>query len=143
MTTASTWASRALMARRVATLGPHSPTFYEEPLHVVSGTGVWLRGADGVDYLDAYNNVPHVGHGNPVVVAAIAEQAARLNVHTRYLSEPVVEYAEALLATFAPRLNKVFLTNSGSEANELALRIAGQHTGNIGVLVSHNRPAMP
>jgi hypothetical protein len=62
MTTAGTWAARALMARRVATLGPHSPTFYEEPLHVVSGAGVWLRGADGVEYLDAYNNVPHVGH---------------------------------------------------------------------------------
>ena len=117
MTTASTWATRALMARRVATLGPHSPTFYEEPLHVVSGMGVWLRGADGVDYLDAYNNVPHVGHGNPVVVAAIAEQAARLNVHTRYLSEPVVDYAEALLATATPRLNRV-LSPTAAESND-------------------------
>jgi 4-aminobutyrate aminotransferase-like enzyme len=124
------------MARRRATLGPHSPTFYNEPLHVVSGQGVWLRGADGIDYLDAYNNVPHVGHGNPVVVRAIADQAARLNVHTRYLHEPVVEYAEALLATFAPPLDKVLFTNSGSESNELALRIARQHTGNTGVLVT-------
>jgi 4-aminobutyrate aminotransferase-like enzyme len=125
-----------LLARRRAALGPHSPTFYDEPLHVVSGEGVWLRGADGVDYLDAYNNVPQVGHCNPVVVRAIAEQAARLNVHTRYLHEPVVEYAEALLATFAPPLEKVLFTNSGSESNELALRIARQHTGNTGILVT-------
>lgn len=136
MTTASRWAARALMARRRATLGPHSPTFYDEPLHVVSGQGVWLRGGDGVDYLDAYNNVPHVGHCNPMVVQAIADQAARLNVHTRYLHEPVVEYAEALLATFDPRLDKVLFTNSGSESNELALRIARQHTGNVGVVVT-------
>ena len=136
MTTVSTWAARALMARRQATLGSHSPTFYDKPLHVVSGQGVWLRGADGVDYLDAYNNVPHVGHCNPVVVQAIAEQARRLNVHTRYLHEPVVEYAEALLATFDPRLDKVLFTNSGSESNELALRIARQHTGNMGVVVT-------
>jgi betaine-aldehyde dehydrogenase len=111
--------------------------FYDEPLHVVSGHGVWLTGADGVDYLDAYNNVPHLGHANPEVVRAIAEQAARLNVHTRYLHEPVVEYAEMLLATFsAPQLNKVLLTNSGSEANELALRIARQHSRATGVLIT-------
>ncbi|MFI7296941.1 phenylacetaldehyde dehydrogenase StyD [Streptomyces sp. NPDC050121] len=136
MTTASTWASRALMARRRATLGPHSPTFYDEPLHLVSGEGVWLRGADGTEYLDAYNNVPQVGHCNPRVVEALASQAARLNIHTRYLTEPVVEYAETLLATFTRPLDKVFFTNSGSEANELALRIARQHTGNTGVLVT-------
>ncbi|MFC4463770.1 phenylacetaldehyde dehydrogenase StyD [Streptomyces xiangluensis] len=136
MTTASTWAARALMARRKAVVGRHSPMFYDEPLHVTSGQGVWLRGTDGIDYLDAYNNVPHVGHCNPVVVRAIADQAALLNVHTRYLHEPVVEYAEALLATFDPRLDKVLFTNSGSESNELALRIARQHTGNTGIVVT-------
>lgn len=136
MTSAGAGKARALLARRHAALGPHSPVFYGEPLHVVAGRGVWLRGADGVDYLDAYNNVPHVGHGNPVVVRAIAEQAATLNVHTRYLHEPVVSYAEELLATFAPHLDKVLFTNSGSESNELALRIARQHTGSAGVLVT-------
>ena len=136
MTTTSKWAARALLARRTATLGPHSPLFYAEPLQLVSGQGVWLKGADGVDYLDAYNNVPHVGHCNPAVVRALTEQAGRLNVNTRYLSELTVEYAEMLLATFAPHLSKVFFANSGSEANELALRIARQHTGNTGVLVS-------
>lgn len=125
-----------MLARRHATLGPHSPTFYDEPLELVSGTGVWLRGADGVDYLDGYNNVPHVGHCNPVVTQAIAKQTARLNVNTRYLVEPVVAYAEALLSTFDPPLDKVLFTNSGSESNDLALRIARQHTGNTGILVS-------
>ncbi|MEU9456976.1 aminotransferase class III-fold pyridoxal phosphate-dependent enzyme [Streptomyces sp. NPDC048277] len=136
MTTTTTPTTEVLLARRRAALGPHSPTFYDEPLQLVSGEGVWLRGADGVDYLDAYNNVPHVGHCNPVVVRAIADQAARLNIHTRYVHETVVEYAEALLGTFAPPLDKVFFTNSGSEANELALRMARQHTGSTGVLVS-------
>ena len=128
--------SGTLLSRRHATIGPHSPVFYDEPLELVSGAGVWLRGVDGVNYLDAYNNVPHVGHCNPAVVRAIAEQAARLNVNTRYLVEPVVEYAEALLATFRPPLERVLFTNSGSESNDLALRIARQHTGHTGILVS-------
>ncbi|SDJ04156.1 Acyl-CoA reductase [Actinokineospora alba] len=132
----SKWRTSALLARRQATLGPHSPLFYDEPLHLLSGEGVWLQGADGTTYLDAYNNVPHVGHANPVVVRALIEQAKTLNLHTRYLSEPVVEYAELLLSTFGSGLNRAFFTNSGSEANELALRIARQHTGSTGVLVS-------
>jgi betaine-aldehyde dehydrogenase len=136
MSTSSMWEARALRARRDAVIGAYSPMFYDEPLHVVAGHGVWLTGADGVDYLDAYNNVPHVGHCNPEVVRAISEQAGRLNVHTRYLHAPVVEYAEMLLSTFAARLDKVFFTNSGSEANELALRIARQHTAAAGVLVT-------
>lgn len=136
MTTKSTWAARSLLARRKATLGPHTPLFYKEPVHLVRGSGVWLEDSAGERYLDAYNNVPHVGHANPVVVRAIAEQAAELNVNTRYLHAPVVEYAEALLATFAPPLDRVMFTNSGSESNELALRIARQHTGSTGVLVT-------
>lgn len=128
--------TRALIARRRATLGPHTPMFYREPLHLTSAEGVWMFGADGTRYLDAYNNVPHVGHCNPVVVEAMTRQASQLNIHTRYLTAPVVEYAEMLLATFAPHLDKVFFTNSGSEANELALRIARQHVGTDGVLVS-------
>src|SRR6478752_639801 len=136
MTTATDWSTRALMARRRATLGPHSPMFYSKPLHIASAHDVWMKGADGTEYLDAYNNVPHVGHCNPVVIKAMVDQASRLNIHTRYLTLPVVEYAELLLATFDDHLDKVFFTNSGSEANELALRIARQHTRNTGVLVS-------
>ncbi|MDT2008110.1 aminotransferase class III-fold pyridoxal phosphate-dependent enzyme [Rhodococcus opacus] len=125
-----------LLARRSATLGPHAMLFYTSPLHVVSGTGVWLRDVDGEDYLDAYNNVPHVGHCHPRVVDAVHTQLGRLNIHTRYLNERIVDYAESLLATFEPGLNRVFFTNSGSESNELAIRIARQHTGHTGLIVS-------
>ena len=125
-----------LLARRYATLGPHSPLFYKQPLELVSGSGVWLTDAQGKVYLDGYNNVPHVGHANPAVAEAIYQQLLTINLHTRYLNDRVVEYAEALLNTFDGGLERLFLTNSGSEANELALRIARQHTGNTGVLVS-------
>ena len=93
-------ADRSLLARRLATLGPHAPIFYDEPLELVSGSGVWLHGADGVDYLDAYNNVPVVGHSNPRVQRAVADQIGVLNTHTRYLTDAVVDYAERLIALF-------------------------------------------
>lgn len=126
----------ALLDRRARTIGAHSPLFYDQPLEFVSGSGVWLTTADGTKYLDGYNNVPHVGHANERVVRAIAEQAATLNVHTRYLNTRILDYSERLLATFEPRLDRVFFGNSGSEANELALRIARQLTGARGLLVS-------
>ncbi|WP_309072185.1 aminotransferase class III-fold pyridoxal phosphate-dependent enzyme, partial [Arthrobacter sp.] len=88
----------ALLARRFATIGRHSPLFYEEPIHLVQGSGVWLTDVTGRRYLDAYNNVPHVGHAHPRVVEALRAQASTLNIHTRYLNERVVEYAEELLA---------------------------------------------
>lgn len=125
-----------LLARRYATIGPHSPLFYKQPLELVSGSGVWLTDAQGKVYLDGYNNVPHVGHANAAVADAIYQQLLTVNLHTRYLNSRVVEYAEALLSKFDGALERLFLTNSGSEANELALRIARQHTGNTGVLVS-------
>lgn len=125
-----------LLARRHATLGRHSPLFYNTPLELVSGHGVWLTDAPGRTYLDGYNNVPHVGHANPVVADAVNTQLRTINLHTRYLNHRVVEYAEALLATFHTDLDRVCLVNSGSEANELALRIARQHTGHTGVLVT-------
>lgn len=74
----------SLLERRFRVLGRHSPLFYERPLQLVRGEGVWLFDADGKRYLDAYNNVPHVGHCHPDVVAALARQAATLNTHTRY-----------------------------------------------------------
>ncbi|MHC5560899.1 aspartate aminotransferase family protein [Kocuria sp. U4B] len=134
--TAEHQAGSDLLARRYATLGRHSPMFYNTPLELVSGNGVWLTDAQGRTYLDGYNNVPHVGHANPVVADAINAQLRTINLHTRYLNSRVVEYAEALLATFEGDLDRVFFTNSGSEANELALRIARQHTGHTGVLVT-------
>lgn len=129
-------AGSGLLARRYATLGRHSPLFYNTPLELVSGNGVWLTDAQGRTYLDGYNNVPHVGHANPVVADAVSAQLRTINLHTRYLNSRVVEYAEALLGTFHDTLDRVFFVNSGSEANELALRLARQHTGHTGVLVT-------
>ncbi|BCW43213.1 aminotransferase class III-fold pyridoxal phosphate-dependent enzyme [Arthrobacter sp. StoSoilB5] len=126
----------SLMERRERTIGPHSPLFYATPLEIVAGEGVWVEDAAGKRYLDVYNNVPHVGHSNPDVRDAITNQLQRINLHTRYLNSGVVEYAEKLLSLFDQPLERVFFTNSGSEANELALRIARQHTGNTGVLIS-------
>ena len=133
MTTSST---DNLLARRHATVGTHSPLFYSEPLSLSSAEGVWITATDGTRYLDGYNNVPHVGHCNPAVVEAARKQGMTLNLHSRYLNEPMVDYAEKLLATFPAPLDKVFFTNTGSESNELALRLARQHTGNRGVLIS-------
>lgn len=125
---------QSLLERRFRVLGRHSPLFYEKPLQLVRGAGVWVYDAEGKRYLDAYNNVPHVGHCHPRVVDALCKQAGRLNSHTRYLDETVVNYAERLLATFQPSLERVFLTCTGSESNELAIRIARECTGNMGII---------
>jgi 4-aminobutyrate aminotransferase-like enzyme len=133
---ASASATAALLARRQRVLGPAYRLFYDEPLHLVRGDGVWVFDADGRSYLDAYNNVPSVGHCHPRVVRAIAEQAARLNTHTRYLHEAVLDHAERLLATFPPSLSRVMYTCTGSEACDLALRVAQHNTGGTGVIVT-------
>ena len=128
--------TRELIARRNRLLGPAYRLFYEEPVHFVRGEGVWLYDAGGNPYLDAYNNVACVGHCHPHVVQAIARQAASLNTHTRYLHETVLDYAERLLATFPPEIGHVMFTCSGSEANDLALRVAKTCTGGTGFIVT-------
>ena len=125
-----------LLSRRFGVLGRNAPLFYDRPVHVISGNGVWVDDADGRRYLDAYNNVPHVGHCHPHVVEAVARQAATINIHSRYLHELVVEYAERLTAAFAQDLDSAIFTCTGSEANELALRMARFKTGSEGVIVS-------
>ena len=125
-----------LLERRKATLGSHSPLFYDTPLELVSGKGVWLRAANGKRYLDAYNNVPHVGHAHPAVANAVSQQMRKLALNTRYLNDRVVDYAEALLATLHPTLDRVSFGNSGSEANELAIRLARFKSGNTGLIMS-------
>jgi 4-aminobutyrate aminotransferase-like enzyme/Ser/Thr protein kinase RdoA (MazF antagonist) len=105
---------------------------YDEPLHLVSGEGVVLRAADGRRYLDAYNNVPVLGHSHPAVVTAVSAQLATLNTNSRYLQDAPVEVAERLLATVPERFDRVLLVNSGSEANDLAWRIARHATGASG-----------
>ncbi len=126
-----------LVRRRAAALGPAYRLFYREPLEFVRGERAHLFDRDGADYLDAYNNVPSVGHAHPRVAAAIAEQSARLITHTRYLSEPTIAYAERLLATFGFPAHVMF-TCTGSEANDLALRVAKAATGGEGVIVTWN-----
>jgi 4-aminobutyrate aminotransferase-like enzyme/Ser/Thr protein kinase RdoA (MazF antagonist) len=124
-----------LLARRRARLGPSLSISYREPLHIIRGWRQHLYDAAGRAYLDCVNNVAHVGHSHPRVVRAAAEQMARLNTNTRYLDQHLVEYLERLTATLPPPLNVVYLVCSGSEANELALRLARAHTGSSAVLV--------
>lgn len=124
-----------LIERRKKLLGPAYELFYDEPVHLVSGDGVWLYDADGKRYLDMYNNVPHVGHCHPEVVAALTRQIATLNTHTRYLHNNVVELAERLTAMLPDDLGIAMFSCTGSEANELALRIARACSGGEGIII--------
>ena len=128
----------SLVRRRIAALGPAYRLFYDRPLQLVRGEGCHLFDVDGVEYLDAYNNVPSVGHAHPRVVAAIAEQAALLSTHTRYLHEGIVRYSEELLATMPDAIGHVMYTCTGSEAGDLAMRLAKHTTGGTGVVVTRN-----
>ena len=126
------------VARRQRALGPAYRLFYETPVHLVRGEGVWLYDKDGKAYLDTYNNVASVGHCHPHVVAAMARQAGVLASHTRYLHEGVLAYAERLLGHFPAELSHVMFTCTGSEANDLAFRIARAQTGGTGFIVTEN-----
>jgi 4-aminobutyrate aminotransferase-like enzyme len=129
-------AEQALIARREKVLGPAYRLFYEKPLHLVRGEGVFLYDAAGERYLDAYNNVASLGHCHPRVVEAITSQTAVLNTHTRYLHEGIVDYAETLTATFPDALSQAMFTCTGSEANDLAVRIARYVTGGTGIIAT-------
>jgi 4-aminobutyrate aminotransferase-like enzyme len=124
------------LERRTRVFGAASVLFYERPLEFVRGEGCWLYAADGERYLDAYNNVPSVGHCHPQVVAAAAHQLGQLNVHTRYLHPGVIAYAERLLQTLPAELSNITFTCTGSESNDLALRLAAAHTGGRGIIVT-------
>ncbi len=121
--------------RRKRFLGNADFYSYTDPIDMVRGQGVWLYDTAGKAYLDAYNNVPHVGHCHPKVVAAISRQTARLNTNTRYLYDALPSYAEKLTATLPAGLEVCYFVSSGSEANDLAWRIAKAWTGNSGGLV--------
>ena len=126
-----------LLIRRNAALGAGAPLFYEVPLHIVRGDGVYVYDNKGRRYVDMYNNVPCVGHANPHVVEAMARQQATLNVHSRYLHEGVVEFAERLAALHGPQIESVILSCSGTEANEVALRMARFATGKRGIVCTN------
>lgn len=130
-----TAAARRILRTRRARLAPNLGLSYDDPVHVVRGAGAHLFDSEGRRYLDTVNNVAHVGHSNPRVVRAVARQARVLNTNTRYLHGEVAALAEELLARFPAPLEVVFLVCSGSEANELALRLARRHTGRQGVVV--------
>jgi 4-aminobutyrate aminotransferase-like enzyme len=127
-------ATDQLIERRRQAMGPAYSHFYSQPLHLVRGEGVWLFDADGKRYLDCYNNVPSVGHCHPEVVEALCRQAATLNTHTRYLHDNVVEYAEMLSNTLPGDLSVCSFVCTGTEANDLAYRIARAVTGNEGAV---------
>jgi 4-aminobutyrate aminotransferase-like enzyme/Ser/Thr protein kinase RdoA (MazF antagonist) len=130
---ARTVASLAESRRRM--LGPSLSLSYSDPLHIIRGWRQHLYDAGGRRYLDCVNNVAHVGHAHPRVNEAISRQMALLNTNTRYLHENLAEYIERLTATLPPPLRVVYLVSSGSEANELALRLARAHTGRDRILV--------
>jgi 4-aminobutyrate aminotransferase-like enzyme/Ser/Thr protein kinase RdoA (MazF antagonist) len=127
-----------LLDRRNRVLGRQLELSYGKPVHAVKGAGVFLWEPDGSRLLDAYNNVPSVGHAHPEVVAAIARQAGQICSNTRYLHETVVAYAERLTGTMPPGLGKCIFVNSGSEANDAAWRIAKSVTGKTGAIIIAN-----
>lgn len=120
----SAWSADQILAERQNNLGRSLSISYNDPLHIVRGFGTYLYDQDARRYLDTVNNVAHVGHEHPRVVRAAQRQMALLNTNTRYLHENVVRFAEELASTLPPELSVVHLVNSGSEANELALRMA-------------------
>ena len=127
----------ATIARRDGLLGPAYRLMYERPLHIVRGEGAWLIDNDGRRFLDIYNNVTSLGHCHPRVVDAICRQVATLATNTRYLHETILELAERLLATVpGTDLAHLMLTCTGSEANDLAYRIAKVRTGGTGIIVT-------
>ncbi|WP_221798434.1 aspartate aminotransferase family protein [Oceanobacter mangrovi] len=124
------------LQRRLANVGAASVLFYRQPIEMVSALGAWMSAANGKRYLDCYNNVPCVGHSHPAVTAAVSKQISRLNTNTRYLVQVVDDYLEALKAKFPAELSNAVLTCSGSEANDLAMRIACKNTGHRGFIVT-------
>lgn len=134
----STFSLQESWDKRNKFLGNASQISYSEPVNLVKGEGVWLFDSSGKAYLDAYNNVPHVGHCHPRVVAAIAKQTATLNTNTRYLYDALPAYAENITSTLPPQLDTCFFVSSGSEANDLAWRLSKIWTGQTGGLVIEN-----
>ena len=111
--------------------------FYKEPLNLETGEGVWLYDKAGKKYLDAYNNVPVVGHCHPKIVSSLQEQASKLNTHSRYLSEVVIDYSQKLTSLHPKELSTIQMACSGTEAVEVAITMARIYTGGVGIICSN------
>ncbi|KAB1663881.1 aspartate aminotransferase family protein [Pseudoclavibacter sp. CFCC 13611] len=128
--------TRQLVERRLTVLGGAYRLFYQHPVHLVRGEGQYLWDAAGAKYLDMYNNVASVGHANPTVARAVADQMMRINTHTRYAHENIVDYSEQILATMPSEITRAMYMCTGSEANDLAIRVAREYSGGTGIIVS-------
>lgn len=129
---------QTVASKRERVLGGTYRTFYSSPLIVESAAGCTITDVNGNRYLDAYNNVPVLGHSAPEVRLAVDAQLGRANVHTRYVDKAIVDYAQRLVATFPEQLESAVFACSGSEANDLALRLAAHATGRDGVIVTNH-----
>ncbi|WP_445115329.1 aspartate aminotransferase family protein [Acinetobacter sp. WZC-1] len=128
--------TRELTDKRSRVLGESYRLFYRNPVHLVKGEGQYLWDAAGHKYLDVYNNVASIGHCHPAVINAVHEQMQMLNTHTRYLHEGILNYSEALLQTTPHEIDRAMYMCTGSEANDLAIRIAREYSGGTGIIVS-------
>lgn len=128
--------TRQLTDRRSRLLAESYRLFYQKPVHLVRGEGQYLWDAAGTKYLDVYNNVASIGHAHPAVVAAVTEQMQLLNTHTRYLHERILDYSESILSTLPGEINKAMYMCTGSEANDLAIRVARAYSGGTGIIVT-------
>ena len=126
---------KEVLKRRFQHISPILSLSYNEPIHMSRSAFQYMYDADGNTFLDAYNNIPHVGHSHPKVVEAGKKQMAKLNTNTRYLFDELAIYAEKLLSHFPSKLNKVFFVNSGSAASDLAIRMANNHTDSKHMMV--------
>ena len=127
---------RKLTDKRQHLLGESYRLFYRNPVHLVRGKGQYLWDKAGNKYLDVYNNVASIGHCHPAVIEAVHQQMMQLNTHTRYLHEHILDYSEAILATMPPEIDRAMYMCTGSEANDLAIRIAQAWSGGSGIIVS-------
>lgn len=127
---------RKLTDKRSRVLGESYRLFYRNPVHLVRGQGQYLWDAAGDKYLDVYNNVASIGHCHPAVTDAVYRQMQQLNTHTRYLHEAILDYSEQLLATAPAEIDRAMYMCTGSEANDLAIRVARAFSGGSGIIVT-------
>ena len=128
--------NKELLERRKLSMG-FSPLFYKEPIHLVKGEGIWLYDDSNNKYMDCYNNVPCVGHCHPHVIESLSKQAGQLNTHSRYISKVVVDYSERLMNLHTNPLSVLQMGCSGTEAIEIAIKMARLATGGKGIICSN------